>query len=338
MGIAAALLPVVLFLALLVLLDSFKLVALRSVLAALAAGAVAAAIGALLNARLLDATAVHSATFARYLAPPIEEALKALWIARLLRRGRVGFLVDAAILGFAVGAGFALVENVEYLRALPESGLGLWLVRGLGTAVLHGATTAIVAILAKGLGDRHPKLGLAALLPGYVAAVLVHSAYNHHLLPPVLSAGVLLVGLPLLLVVVFERSERRTRDWMGVGLDTDLDVVESIASGQALDTRVGHYLRSLRERFPGEVVADMLCLLRIQAELSIRAKGLLLARELGLEPEVGSDVRDRLTELRYLERSIGRTGLLAMSPIRRQDTRALWQVYLLEEAGATRRP
>lgn len=327
-----------LFLALLVLLDSFKLVALRSVLAALAAGAVAAAIGALLNARLLDATALGSATFARYLAPPIEEALKALWIARLLRRGRVGFLVDAAILGFAVGAGFALVENVEYLRALPESGIGLWLVRGLGTAVLHGATTAIVAILAKGLGDRHPRLGLAALLPGYIAAVLVHSAYNHHLLPPVLSAGVLLVGLPLLLVLVFERSERRTRHWMGVGLDTDLEVVESIASGQALDTRIGHYLRSLKERFPGEVVADMLCLLRIQAELSIRAKGLLLAREAGLEPEVGSDVRDRLAELRYLERSIGRTGLLAMSPIRRQDTRALWQVYLLEEAGATRRP
>jgi hypothetical protein len=34
-----------------------------------------------------------------------------------------------------------------------------------------------------------------------------------------------------------------------------------------------------------------------------------------------------------LERSIGRTGLLAMKPILRQDARALWQVYLLEEAG-----
>ena len=338
MGSAAALLPVLLFLGLLVLLDSFKLVPLRSVLAALAAGALAAAVGALLNAWLLDATAISGDTLARYVAPPVEEALKALWVVRLLRRGRTGFLVDAAILGFAVGAGFALVENVLYLRALPERELGLWLVRGLGTAVLHGATTAIVAILAKGLGDRHPELGLAAFVPGYATAVLVHSAYNHQLLPPVLSAGVLLVVLPLLLVLVFERSERRTRDWMGVGLDTDLEVVESIVSGQALDTRIGHYLRSLKERFPGEVVADMLCLLRIQAELSIRAKGLLLAREAGLEPEVGGDVRDRLTELRYLERSIGRTGLLAMAPIRRQDARALWQVYLLEQAGATRRP
>jgi len=97
-------------------------------------------------------------------------------------------------------------------------------------------------------------------------------------------------------------------------------------------------LDALKEHFPGEVVADMLCLLRIQAELSIRAKGLLLAREAGLEPAVGADVRDRLTELRYLERSIGRTGLIAMQPITRRDTRALWQVYLLEQAGAARRP
>ena len=166
MNIAAALLPVLLFLGLLVLLDSFKLVSWRSVLMALLAGAVAALVGAQCNAWLLDTTSVSPAVFSRYLAPPLEEALKALWIAVLLRRGRVGFLVDAAILGFAVGAGFALVENVEYLRALSESALVLWLVRGLGTAILHGATTAILAILAKGLGDLYPEQAFAAFVPG----------------------------------------------------------------------------------------------------------------------------------------------------------------------------
>ena len=332
MDFAVALLPVLLFLGLLVLLDSFKLLSLRSVLTALLAGAVAALVGAQCNFRLLDTTAIPPASFSRYVAPSVEEALKAVWVVVLLRRGRIGFLVDAAILGFAVGAGFALVENVEYLRALSGRGLGLWLVRGLGTAILHGATTAIFAILAKGLGERHPEHPLVALVPGYLVAVVVHSGYNHHLLPPVLSAGVLLVGLPLLVIAVFERSERGTRDFLGVGLDTDLEVVETIASGQALETRIGHYLRSLKQRFPGEIVADMLCLLRIQAELSIRAKGLLLAREAGLEAPVGDDVRDRLIELRYLERSIGRTGLLAMKPVMRRDARALWQVYLLEEA------
>ncbi len=333
-NVSVALQPVLLFLGLLVFLDSFKLVSLRSVLFALLAGAAAAVAGAQVNDWLVLATGLASSPFSRYVAPLVEEALKALWVVVLVRRGRVGFLVDAAILGFAVGTGFALVENVEYLRALAEPRLLLWLVRGLGTAVLHGATTAIFAILAKALTDRHPARPVLALGPGFLAAVLVHSLYNHFLLPPIVAAGVLLVALPLLVIAVFERSERATRDWLGGGLDTDLELVETIASGQALETRTGQYLRSLKAHFPGEVVADMLCLVRIEAELAIRAKGLLLAREAGLEAPVGEDVRANLRERRYLARSIGRTGLLALKPVLRQGARDLWQVYLLEEAGA----
>jgi RsiW-degrading membrane proteinase PrsW (M82 family) len=333
LNVAVALLPVLIFLGLLVFLDSFKLVSPRSVLVALLAGAAAALAGVQVNGWILDATGLAPAALARYVAPAVEEALKALWIVVLLKRGRVGFVVDAAILGFAVGAGFALVENVEYLRALAEARVLLWLVRGLGTAILHGATTAVFAILAKALADRHPGRLALAVVPGLLVAAAVHSLYNHFLMSPVLAASLLLAGLPLLVIAVFERSERATRDWLGVGLDTELDLVEAIASGQALETRIGDYLRSLKARFPGEAVADMLCLLRIQAELAIRAKGLLLAREAGLEAPVGEDVPARLAELRYLERSIGRTGLLALSPLLRRSARDLWQVYFLEEAS-----
>jgi RsiW-degrading membrane proteinase PrsW (M82 family) len=331
LNVAVALLPVLLFLALLVVLDSFKLVTLRSVLSALAAGAGAALAGGALNAWVLEATGLALPVYSRSVAPVVEEVLKAAFVAWLLRRGRIGFLVDAAILGFAVGAGFALVENVEYLRALAEPRLLLWLARGFGTAILHGATTAVFAILAKGLADRHPRRSALALVPGLLAAAAAHALYNHALVSPLLAALLLLVGLPLLVVLVFERSERATREWLGVGLDSDLELVESITSGRALDTRVGEYLRSLKERFPGEVVADMLCLLRIQAELAIRAKGLLLAREAGLEAPVGDDVRANLRELRYLESSIGRTGLLALHPVLSRSGRDLWQVYFLEE-------
>lgn len=339
LNVAAALLPVLFFLALLVFLDSFKLVSPRSVLLALAAGAAAALVGARLNVLLLDATGIPTTAYSRYAAPLLEELLKALWIAVLLRRGRVGFLVDAAILGFAVGAGFALVENVEYLRALAEPSVLLWLVRGFGTAILHGATTAILAMIAKSVVDRRGWPAEAAAVPGLLAAAAVHSAYNHFFLPPVAAAAVLLVVLPLLVVFVFDRSEHATREWLGTGIDDDLEIVESIVSGSFLETRLGGYLRSLQARFPGEVVADMLCLVRIQAELSIRAKGLLLAREAGLDAPVGEDVRASLQELRYLESSMGPTGRLALKPLFRERARAAWQVFLLEEAGgAAARP
>jgi len=332
LNVLVALLPVVAFLIALLLMDSFKLVPWRAVLVALLAGAAAALCAAALNAGLTDALGLTRIAFSRYVAPVSEEGLKAAYVLYVIRRGRIGFLVDAAILGFAVGAGFALVENLEYLRALSERHVLLWIVRGFGPAVLHGGTTAIFAILTKALHDRHTGRPLAGATfgPGLLLAVALHSLFNHFLLPAVASTLLLLVVLPVLMVVVFERSERATRDWMGVGLDTDLDLLESIVSGSILRGRVGAYLESLKSHLPGPVLADMLCLLRIQLELGIRAKGLLLAREAGLDIPVGDDVRANLQELRYLEGAIGRTGLLAMKPILRRSSRDLWQVYLLE--------
>ena len=327
-----AVLPVLLFLVALVLMDSFKLVPGRSVLAALLAGALGAVAASAVNAALEEAGGLSVPVLSRYGAPAVEEALKALYVFYLVRRGRIGFLVDAAILGFAVGTGFALVENLEYLRSLPERRLLLWIVRGFGTALLHGGATALFAILTKALSDRHHgrALALLAFAPGLLLAVALHSLFNHFLLPAVASTLLLLVVLPLLMVAVFGRSERATRAWLGVGLDTDLELLGSILSGSVLRTRVGAYLESLKAHLPGPVVADMLCLLRIQLELGIRAKGLLLAREAGLDLPVGDDVRANLQELRYLERAIGPTGLLAMKPIVRRSSRSLWEVYLLE--------
>jgi RsiW-degrading membrane proteinase PrsW (M82 family) len=332
---AVALLPVLAFLLALVLMDSFKLVALRAVGAALAAGALAAAAGLYLNDWLLAASGMGPAPFSRYLAPLVEEALKAFFIVHLVARRRVGFLVDAAIQGFAVGAGFAVLENLDYLGRLPERHLVLWIVRGFGTALLHGATTAVFAILAKSMADRHPERRLAVFVPGFVAAAALHSLYNHSLLNPLLAAGLLLAVLPAVVVGVFERSERATREWLGAGFDLDLELLRLVLSGDFGETRLGRYLRSLRSHFPGPVVADMFCLLRVELELSVRAKGMLMAREAGLATPAGPDVRANLAELGYLERSIGRTGLLALKPLHVTSSRDLWHRYLLEQGPSS---
>jgi hypothetical protein len=49
----------------------------------------------------------------------------------------------------------------------------LWVVRGLGTAVLHGATTAVLAMIAKAMADRTPERAMLALLPGLGAAIVI---------------------------------------------------------------------------------------------------------------------------------------------------------------------
>src|SRR5262245_59402695 len=204
MNIALAFLPVMLFVAGLHVMDSFKLVHRSAVLFALAVGAVVAFLCAALHAWLEPALGVSDVTFSRYVAPLTEETFKAAFLAVLIARRRVGFLVDAAVQGFAVGAGFALVENITYLNASGDAPLLLWVVRGLGAAMLHGATTTIFAIAAKTLADRHPDQRWLPFLPGLAAAVFIHAAFNHILLPPVAMTLLLLIALPALVLVVFQ--------------------------------------------------------------------------------------------------------------------------------------
>jgi hypothetical protein len=310
-------------------MDSYKLVPRRMLLESLVAGAIAAGLAYLVNRLALDLAHVDRAFLGRVLAPLLEEALKAAFVAWLIRTGQVGFMVDAAICGFAIGTGFGLVENLYYAGALRDLSLALWLARGLGTAMMHGCTTAMFAILAQSTSERSGSTGARELLPGYGLAAVLHAAFNLLSGHPLLEAAVILASLPPLLMLVFERSERATRDWLGSGLDGEVAALEQLLDGEVVGTRVGRYLESLRHRFPNAVVADMLCLLRIHLELSIRAKGMLIARSVGVDVKPDESVRANLEELRFLEKSIGATGQLAVLPLRRTSRRDLWQIMLL---------
>lgn len=325
-----ALAPVLVFLLVLVRLDSFKLLSARAVARAMAAGGLAAAVALVLNHVLLAPAGIGPAVVTRYVAPLIEETLKLVFVVFAIRRRQVAFPVDAAILGAAVGTGFAVVENAYYLRLLGSTGVAVWLVRGFGAAVLHAAVTGIAAIMSQSLVERHAEHGLLVFVPGALAAFSIHSAYNHFVLPPVVATLVLLAALPPLVLLVFERSERTTRDWVGSGMDLDVELLRLLLSDDFGETRLGKYLSELRARFPGPVVADMFCLIRLDLELAIRAKGMLLAREAGLDVDT-QDVAARLEEIAYLEKSIGTTGLLALKPLQATGHRDAWLRGILRE-------
>ena len=322
-----ALTPGLVFLAGLWFMDTFRLVRPASIAGALLYGAGAALACETLHVWLLPASGLDPQSFSRYIAPLTEETAKVLLVAILIGLGRIGFLVDAAVLGFAVGAGFAIVENATYLRELAGAPLVLWAIRGLGTGVLHAATTAIAAIVAKSLSDR--RHAAVAMLPGLALAVVLHSLYNHLLAVPALAAFATLVALPIVVVAVFERSERATREWVGAGLDLDLTLLQMIVSDGFQGTRFARYLSALPEKFDSVVVADMYCLLRIELELAVQAKARLIAQQAGLILPVDPDVHAALAERRYLERSIGRTGLLALEPLRITSHRDYWHQHLL---------
>jgi len=238
-------------------------------------------------------------------------------------------MVDSAICGFAIGAGFALVENVSYLEVLKGRGFGVWLMRGFGTAVMHGGVAAIGALISVYLSESRQWRGARQFAPGLAVAIVLHSLFNQDMLSPAGSTVVTVTGLALIFVVVFYFSERSLHRWLGGKLDQDIDMIAMIASGEFKQTPQGAYLMSLNDAFPPEVRGDMLTYLHLTLELSARAKGNLMLREAGLEVAPDPALETHFKELKYLEKSIGPTGMLAIRPLLSQTRRDLWEMHHL---------
>jgi RsiW-degrading membrane proteinase PrsW (M82 family) len=309
-------------------------------------GCAAAFISYGINKVLLNLLQIDLANYRIYIAPIIEESLKAAFIIYMISKKEIGFMIDAVIYGFAIGAGFAFVENIYYLSVVDTSSIFLWIIRGFGTAVMHGGTTAIFAILTKNIFDRSDRIKILNYLPGLISAVLyhslflifmpglfsaiiIHSVFNQLLLPAITITLFQLILLPMLIMFVFHRSEIALRDWMETGLDNEVNLLEQIDNGTFSESHAGQYLLSLQNKFSGTVLADMLCSIRIHVELSIRAKGVLLLRKAGLPVILEDEIKEKFNELKFLEKSIGPTGKLAIAPIFKMSTRDLWQFYML---------
>ena len=118
-----------------------------------------------------------------------------------------------------------------------------------------------------------------------------------------------------MLVAVFDRGEKAAGEWVGSGMDVDLERLEALISQQFKETNFGIYLQELKSRFEGPIVADMVCLLRLQLEMSVQARAHLMARQAGLDLPVDEDFEATLERDEVPARSIGAIGLLALKPL-----------------------
>ena len=227
-NLLAAFAPVAVLLVMFERLDVFRLVSGGAVATYAALGAGLAAVSYISNGHVMDGLPIGFTDYSRYVAPVIEETLKALVIVALFATDRVGFKLDAAIAGFAVGAGFSMFENGYLLVLFPGANLGVWLVRGFGTAVMHGGATALFAVITHEFSEHqahhngvHTKLYPWVFLPGLLVAIAVHSAFNHLPGDPLLAMLGAMVLIPLTLLAVFAKgARRRTIGWRTTAIAT----------------------------------------------------------------------------------------------------------------------
>ena len=326
-----ALLPVIALVIVLDHLDSHRLLGARFILKVYIAGGIIAIISAFVNGFVLDYSQISFLNYTRYGSPIIEETLKASVLIFLFRTNRIGFLIDAGILGFTVGAGFSFVENIYYLNMASDAHYGAWFVRGFGTAIMHGGATAIFAILAQTLTERHFKTNPLLYLPGLFAAIVLHSIFNHFPVSPVLSTAVTLLILPTLLFMLFERNTVSIHNYLEVDFDSHKRLLRQIEHGNFTGCEAGRFLLDLKQVVAGSAAQDMVYYFHLHTELVLSAEQLLLAREQGLKVCIDKEIIEKLTEFHGLEKSIGKAGMKALRPHLHFSHKELWEVHLLDD-------
>ena len=334
---SVALLPVLLMVGLFAWLDVFKLMSAWELLSLVLLGALAAVAAWPISGQLLDALPMGYSFYSRIVAPWIEEALKAAAIGFLFATNRIGYKLDAVISGFAIGAGFSVVENILYLIRYPELEAGVWLVRGLGTAVMHGATTAILAAIAHELFERSLRRSERArfnplkLLPGYVAAGLIHLAFNQFPDKPMLAMVVTLVAAPVLLIGIMHFGEGETREWLASESEGHRRWLEEWLSGDFPTDACGQRIAALAARSPpaeAELIRQY-CLTK--AELVLIAEEELLDRDRQLEEGEAEQVRALFARLEQTRRAMGRAGYAALKRLLPFSANDEWELSELRE-------
>jgi protease PrsW len=326
-----ALLPVLIFLGALVYLDSFRLVSFYTVLRLLLMGVAAAAASYFVNGFAIDFLGFDFAGYTRYGAPVVEESLKAAVLIYLLARNQLAFMVDAAIAGMAIGAGFALAESVYQLAVLPDADLAVWIVRGVGTAIMHGGVTAIFGVMAQAMTERNSRANLVRYLPGLLIAIGLHSIFNHVIASPSFATIAAIVVLPLVLILVFGKSEHKVHDWLLHDYEDHEKLLKDIESGAFARSQAGRFIAALARKFDRATVADIFAYLKLHTQLVLRAEQILLARENGTEISATEQDRERFKQLHALEGKIGRTAMLVLWPYLHFSRQELWELHQFEK-------
>ena len=328
--------PVIVLLVVFERLDVFRLVSGGAVAAYAALGVGLAAMSYAFNGHVMDGLPISFTDYSRYVAPVIEESLKALVIVGLFATDRVGFKLDAAIAGFAVGAGFSVFENGYLLTIFPGASLGVWLVRGFGTAVMHGGATALFAVITHEFSEHqahhngsHTKLYPWVFLPGLLVAIAVHSAFNHLPGEPMLAMVGAMVLIPLTLLAVFAKGGATAHEWLEHDHERHAEMLADIRAGRFADSEDGRALAALAQRFSPRIAGEARDWMELQLALVLRAEEILLAHERGERLEVGAVEHADFKRLDALARDLGRAACHAIAPHLRFSRSDLYELHML---------
>ena len=256
----------------------------------------------------------------------------------LFRFNRIGYKLDAVISGFAIGAGFSVVENILYLTMFPFYGAGTWLVRGLGTAVMHGTTLAVLAAIAHELSERETREAAGEFefhywwfVPGYLIAVAIHAAFNQFPDRPLVAMMGAAVIAPIAIIAIFHFGAAEAERWLAVERAEHRAQVDALRSGRWPDGPAADRIAALAERLGPETAKRIRRYWELQAWLVAEAEETMMEEAAGDATVDAAEVHSVFAELAGLKRALGRSTFAALSALLPFSRNDYWEVSELRQ-------
>ena len=292
-------------------LDLYQTGAFRIVLLCLAWGGIAYAGPYFINRFVYFRGLVDIEDLPRYFAPVAEEILKALILIYLVRRTSFTYFVDGAIYGFAVGIGFAVFENYEYILQNPYAGLGTAIARVLSANLMHASASSLVGVTLGLARFRRTAGHFGLLLGGLLLAMALHSLFNNLTTRPEIPGPVLvystvigLGGVGAVAAVIF-RGLAEEKAWIAEKLGmADRVTAQEVKVVQRLED-IQEVLAPLKKHF-GEAKAEQIeKFLFAQARLGILRKTLEKLPDERMRQAVEAQMSDMRLEMEKTRRLVG---------------------------------
>jgi protease PrsW len=333
-----ALVPVLVLLVIFVGFDAFKLMSLSEVVVLLLLGGIGALAAWPVAGRMLDTLPIGFSFYSRFVAPWIEEVIKAALMVLLFRMNRIGYKVDAVISGFAIGAGFSVIENIIYLVRYPDYAAGTWLVRGFGTAIMHGTTLALLAAIAHQFAERELResagefdFHLWWFLPGYLLAVGLHTGFNQFPDRPLLAMLGASLFAPIAMAAIFAFGTAEAERWLKAESVAHHLQLDALRTGNWPEGPAGQRIAAFAARLDDESVKRIRRYWEVLAWLVTQSEETMIEEAEGHLAIDADQVRAAFAELSGLKRALGTstyTAVRALLPFSRND---YWELSELRQ-------
>ena len=304
----------------------------RIVLICFGWGLVAFALSFIVNRFCIDILGATRTFVATRTAPFVEEVFKAGILVYLARRAKLTYFVDGAIYGFAVGIGFAAIENLRYIQLYPDNSLATVVLRDFSSALAHGTATAMTGIALGGfVHSAHRDRGVPPLLVGLTAAMTLHYLWNNFanfsrlgrfltewILVGVGLAGVALVAATILWGLRRERLQLRETLGMKVGVsEEEANVVQHLGDLDRL-------LTPIEKRFGRTKRRNVADFLHLEAKLGLTQD----LEEKTTDPALRAALAAQIAAIeQQLDRERRKVGVYAMIYVRSIFPATTWSLW-----------